>query len=189
VEKDWTAATLGRTLFPRAEDIPQSLAMAFMRMMMAYAKFESEVRALQGVVANDRNYGEQPKNRWAADERPKRMVKLIEEKLGHIPETEAIKQLLQDALDPTNRRNHLAHGTWWAFDPQTASIHVRGGTQRQNEDQFGEYSEETILAIAVRFESLEADLYKLRSDIEKRRGDDHDFDWSPPPCSENGASI
>jgi hypothetical protein len=182
VKKDW-AATLGRTLFPRAEAIPQSLAMAFMRMMMAHAKFESEVRALQSTVANDLNYGEQPRNRWPADRRPKLMVKLIEEKLGQIPETEAIEQLLQDAFDPTNQRNHLAHGIWWAFDPQTASIYVRGGIQREDEDQFGEYSEETILAIADRFETLEADLYKLRSDIEKRRGDDHDFDWSSPPCT------
>jgi hypothetical protein len=58
-KEDWIAR-LGRTLFPRADEIPQSLAMAFMRMMMAHAKFESEVCALQGVVANDRHYGEQP---------------------------------------------------------------------------------------------------------------------------------
>jgi len=83
------------------------------------------------------------------------MVKLIEEKLGQIPETETIEQLLQDAFDPSNQRNHLAHGIWWAFDPQTASIHVRGGIQRKNKDQFGEYCEETILAIADRFETLE----------------------------------
>jgi hypothetical protein len=182
VKKDWAAATLGQTLFPRAEAIPQSLAMAFMRMMMAHARFESEVRALQSTVANDRNYGEQPGNQWPANKRPKRMVELIEEKLGRIPETKAIKRLLQDAFDPTNQRNHLAHGIWWAFNPQTASIRVRGGIKREGEDQFDEYSEEDILAIAVRFETLEADLYKLRSDIEKRRGD-HDFDWSSPPCT------
>lgn len=77
--------------------------MAFMRMMMAHAKFESKVRALQSTVANDPNYGEQPRNRWPADKRPKLMVKLIKEKLGQIPETEAIEQLLQDALSrPTN---------------------------------------------------------------------------------------
>ena len=173
MKKNWAASTLGRTLFPPAEAIPQSLGVAFMRMMMAHAKFESE----------------QPGNRWAADKRPKLMVELIEEKLGQIPETRAIKQLLQDALDPTNQRNHLAHGIWWFFDPQTASIRVRGGIQREDEDQFGEYSEETISAIADRFETLEADLYKHRSNIEKRRGDAHDFDWSSPPCSEGGAPI
>jgi hypothetical protein len=29
--EDWMARLLGRTLFPRAEDIPQPLASAFMR--------------------------------------------------------------------------------------------------------------------------------------------------------------
>ena len=44
MKKDRAAAILGRTLFPRAEDIPQSLAMAFMRMMMAAEVRPSEVR-------------------------------------------------------------------------------------------------------------------------------------------------
>jgi len=92
VKKDWAAGILTQTLFPRAEDIPQSLAIAFMRMMMAHAKFESEVRALQGVVANDLHYGEQPENRWSADKRPKRMAKLIEKKLGQIAEIRAHKE-------------------------------------------------------------------------------------------------
>jgi hypothetical protein len=183
VKKDWAAAILGRTLFPRAEDIPQSLAMAFMRMMMAHARFESEVRALQSVVANDQHYGEQPENLWSAKKRPKLMVKLIEKHLGQISETEQIKNLLEDACDSTNKRNYLAHGRWWAFVPSTATIHVRSGIQREDEDQFSEYSEETISAIADRFESLEAGLYKLRSDIENRRGDDHSFDGSSPPCT------
>jgi hypothetical protein len=182
-KEEWMARLLGRTLFPRAEDIPQLLAFAFMRMMMAHARFESEVRALQGVVANDRHYGEQPENLWSAKKRPKLMVKLIDKCLGQIPETEHIKKLLEDACDPTNKRNQLAHGRWWAFDPNTATIHVRGGIQREDEDQFGEYSEETISAIADRFETLEAELYKLRSAIENRRGDDHSFDWSSPPCT------
>jgi hypothetical protein len=182
-KEDWMARLLGRTLFPRAEDIPQPLAIAFMRMMMAHAKFESEVRALQSTVANDLSYGEQPQNLWSVKKRPKLMVKLIEKRLGQIPETGHIKKLLEDACDPTNKRNQLAHGTWWAFDPSTATIHVRGGIQREDEDQFGEYSEETISAIADSFETLEADLYKLRSEIETRRDDDHSFDWSSPPCT------
>jgi hypothetical protein len=139
-------------------------------------------RALQGVVANDGYYGEQPKNQWSAKERPKLMAKLIAERLGQIPETEEIEKLLKDACDPTNNRNRLAHGRWWAFDPSTATIQVRGGIQRKDEDQFGEYSEETISAIAERFETLEAHLYKLRSNIENR-GDNHSFDGSPPPVT------
>jgi hypothetical protein len=181
--EDWMRRLLGRTLFPRANDIPPSFAIAFMRMMMAHANFESEVCALQGVVAHDRYYGEQPKNLWSAKERTKLMVKLIAERLGQIPETEDIKKLLEDACDPTNNCDRLAHGRWWAFDPSTATIQVRGGIQRKGEDQFGEYSEETISAIAERFETLEADLYKLRSNIENRRGDNHSFDGSPPPVT------
>jgi hypothetical protein len=109
------------------------------------------------------------------------MAKLIQKCLGQIPETEQIKKLLEEACDPADRRNRLAHGRWWAFDLGTATIHVRGGIQRKNEDQFSEYSEDSISAIASTFEALEAGLYKLRSAIEKRRGNDHSFDWSPPP--------
>jgi hypothetical protein len=180
VKKDWAGPILGRTLFPRAEDIPQSLAMAFMRMMMEHANFELQVRALQSAVANDRNYGEQARNQWTAVKRPRQMVKLIEKNLGQIPETEAIKKLLQDAIVPSNQRNRLAHGTWWSFDPRTTTISVRGGVQREDEDQFSDYTEERILGIADAFEALEAELYKLRRNIKNRRGD-HDFDWAPPP--------
>jgi hypothetical protein len=72
---------------------------------------------------------------------------------------------------------------WWSFDPQTASIHVRGGLQRKGEEQFQEYTEQTISAIADRFETLDANLYTLRSNIEQQRGDTHDFDGSPPPAT------
>jgi hypothetical protein len=178
--QNWMERLLARTLFPRAQDIPQPFAVAFMRMMMAHARFELGVRALQGVVADDPYYGEKPGNLWSADKRPKLMVKLINEKLGPIQETEPIKKLLREACDPTDKRNHLAHGTWWAFDAKTATIQVRGGIQRKDKDQFGEYSEAAILDIAERFEALEADLYKLRSNIENRRGG-HSFDWSSPP--------
>jgi hypothetical protein len=107
VKKDWAAAILERTLFPRAEDIPQSLAMVFMRMMMAHAKFESQVRALQSTVANDLNYGELPRNRWRANERPTLMVELIEEKLGQIPG--AMPNLLNHLAAPSCTRL----GSYW----------------------------------------------------------------------------
>ena len=175
MKKDWTAAILSRTLFPRAEDIRQ-LTMVLMRMMMAHAKFESQVRALQSCVADDLNFGEQARNQWKARDRAKHMTALIAEKLGQIPETEAIVKLLNDAIAPSDERNFLAHGTWWSFDPQTATISVRGDIQRGDEDRFREYSEKTILGIADRFETLEAELYKLRSDIEKQYGEAHDFD-------------
>jgi len=90
--EDWMARLLGRTLFPRAQDIPQPLASAFMRMMMVHANFESEVRALQGVVANSPYYGEQPENLWSAKKRPKLMAKLIEKCLGPDPGDRADKE-------------------------------------------------------------------------------------------------
>jgi hypothetical protein len=171
------------TLFPKAEAIPQSLAIAFLRMMLAHAAFEREVRSLQSSVARDpndpndpnTNFGEQACNQWDPRKRAKRMTKLIEDKLGQIPETEAIAKLLDDAVAPTDARNHLTHGTWWSISSPTATIKVRGGIQREGEHQFADYTEERIRGIADEFETLEAELYKLRSKIEDRRGD-HDFD-------------
>jgi len=153
---------------------------AFLRMMMAHAAFEREVRSLQNSVArnpNDANanFGEQARNRWDPRKRAKLMTELIEEKLGQIPETVAIAKLLDDAVSPTDERNHLAHGTWWSVSLPTATISVRGGIQREDEDQFADYTEGRIQAIADEFETLAAELYKLRSKIEDRRGD-HDFD-------------
>jgi hypothetical protein len=78
------------TLFPQPQDIPR-LTIAFMQMMMAHAAFEREVRILQSSVTKDPNFGEQRNNQWSADKRPNRMAKLIEEKLGQIPETKAIR--------------------------------------------------------------------------------------------------
>jgi hypothetical protein len=103
------------------------------------------------------------------------MVKLIEENLGQIPETKAIHKLLKDARAPGNKRNDLVHGTWWRFERRTATITVRRGSQRKNKDQFAEYTEERILEIADAFKDIAVELYKLRRDIENRRGD-HDRD-------------
>jgi hypothetical protein len=162
------------TLFPQPEDIPE-LTTAFMRMMMAHAKFEREVRTLQSSVTKDPNFGEQRNNQWPARERPNRMAKLIEEKLGQIPETKAIVKLLKDARVPNDKRNELVHGTWWRFNPRTATITVRAGSRQKNKNQFAEYTEERILEIADAFKAFSAELYKLRRDIENRRGD-HDGD-------------
>jgi hypothetical protein len=146
------------TVFPQPEDIPQ-LTAAFMRMMMAHAAFEWEVRTLQSSVTKDPNFGEQRKNQWPAGKRPRLMAKLIDEKLGQIPESKAIRKLLKDACVPCYKRNDLVHGTWWRFEQQTETITVRLGSQQKNKDTFAE----------------SAELYKLRRDIESRRGD-HDGD-------------
>lgn len=173
------------TLFPKPKAIPQSLAIAFLRMMMEHARFELQVRLMQSSVAigqakrrrrsSNPDFGEQPRNQWKTRDRAKLMKKLIAKKLGKIPETQDIVKLLKDAISPSDVRNRLAHGTWWSFDSRTATIRVRGGIQRKGETQFANYTERCIQAIAEKFETLEAELYKLRSKIEDRRGD-HDFD-------------
>src|SRR5262249_4524395 len=121
------------------------------------------------------DFGEQPHNQWKTGDRAKLMKKLIAKKLGKIPETKDIVKLLKDAIAPSDVRNRLAHGTWWSFDPRTTTIKVRGGIQRKGETQFAYYTEMCILATAEKFETLEAELYKLRSKIEDRRAD-HDVD-------------
>jgi hypothetical protein len=127
------------------------------------------VRLLQSSVAIGRmkrrrraskpDFGEQPRNQWKSRDRAK-CKKLIAKKLGEIPETKAIVKLLKDAIAPSDVRNRLAHGTWWSFDPQTATIGVRGGIQRKGETQFAYYTEMCIRATAEKFETLEAELYK-----------------------------
>jgi hypothetical protein len=107
------------------------------------------------------------------------MTALIGEKLGQTPETEAIAKMLSDAIAPSDERNLLADGRWSSFDPQTATISIRGGIQREDEDQFADYNEERILAVAYAFKALEIELYKQRREIEHRRGNDHDFDSRP----------
>jgi hypothetical protein len=110
-----TSDLAGQTFFP-AGAVPLSLAIAFLPIMMAHAAFEREVRSLQSSVARDpndpsTNFGEQARNRWDPRKRAELMIKLIEEKLGQIPETEAIAKLLDDAVAPNDARNDLAHGT------------------------------------------------------------------------------
>jgi hypothetical protein len=178
-----TTDLTGVTFFPKPEAVPLSLAIAFLRVMMAHGVFEREVRSLQSSVARDpndpsANFGEQTRYRWDPRKRAKLMTELIEEKLGQIPETEAIAKLLDDVVAPTDARNHLAHGTWWSVSSPTATIKVRGGIQRKGEDQFADYTEQCIRAIAHEFETLAAELFKLRCNIEHRRGD-HDFDETP----------
>ena len=93
------------TLFPKAKAIPQSLAIAFLRMMMEHARFELQVRLLQSSVAigqgkrrrrcSKPDFGEQPRNQWKTRDRAKLMKKLIAKKLGKIPETKDIVKLLK----------------------------------------------------------------------------------------------
>src|SRR5262245_6251819 len=108
---------------------------AFVRLMFAHVEFERRFSDLQGVITGDPNFGEQPSNQWRPRERPQRMTKLIlmeKERLGDVPEASQIERALKAAIPHCDRRNLLAHGTWWRFDPVQQVITVRSGLNRPN---------------------------------------------------------
>jgi hypothetical protein len=174
--------------FPEAESMP-SLAMAFMRMMFAHAEFEEHVRDLQDTIMKT-----PPKRPHVfarllrllsrgfkiggglgnARQRPKRMAKLIKERPGLVENQEAseIGRILKAAIGPCDQRNLLAHGRWWRFDPKTSTITIRG--ERKGEPEWAEYTGPKISDIHFELNELVEDLYKVRREIERRRGD-HDI--------------
>jgi hypothetical protein len=161
--------------FPEAQDIAP-LAIAFANMMFAHAQFEREVRDLQGTLTGKMDFGEQPRNQLRnARQRPELMAALINEHAGAIPEAEAIRKILTDAIMPCDDRNHLAHGEWWHFDPVSSTIHTRGGTQwTEGSFDHREWTLTTMSAVTEKFKDLEIDLYKLRRVIQERIGPTRD---------------
>jgi hypothetical protein len=155
--------------FPEPGEI-EPLAMAFAQMMFAHAAFEAEVCQLQGAITGDPDFGEQVHNQWGAQVRPEHMAKLIDQHFGEtIPEKAPIVQLLTHAKAPCDDRNLLAHGQWWRFDPNTSTIDVRGG--RQRDDGCVEHNRFTVAGIheiIEKFKNLEAELFKLRRSIADR---------------------
>lgn len=155
--------------FPEPQEI-EAHAMAFARLMFEHAAFEREVATLQDAVTREHGFGERRGNQWSARERPDRMVELIEQRQGQLPETKSIKKLLDDAIAPSDQRNLLAHGTWWCFNRRTSAICVRGTTRWAGDNEPPEHRDFTladIKALADRFEDLAADLYPLRREIER----------------------
>ena len=64
--------------FPDADEPAlQPFTQAFVGLMFAHAAFERRVSDLMGVITGVYGFGECPENQWKADERPKRMRKLI----------------------------------------------------------------------------------------------------------------
>jgi hypothetical protein len=53
------------------------------------------------------------------------LAKLISDHLGSIPEADAIRKILKDAIPVYEARNLLAHGHWYSFDPATSTIEAR----------------------------------------------------------------
>jgi hypothetical protein len=173
--------------FPQAVAIP-SFAMAFMDMMFAHAEFEEQVRDLQDTIT--RTPGRRPHvferllrllnlaretsgDLGTARQRPKRIARLIKGRPGLVEDQEAreIDRILKAAIEPCDRRNLLAHGRWWRFDLKTRTITIRG--ERKEGPEWAEYTEGKILEIDGQLSALAAHLYRVRRDIENRRGD-HD---------------
>jgi len=100
------------------------------------------------------------------------MVKLIEKYRGKdFAETARIKQLLSDAIDPCNDRNHLAHGDWWRFNRRTSTVDVRGGTRwegLETSPEHREYTASQIHGAAEKLGTIGDELYKIRRKITSR---------------------
>lgn len=80
--------------FPEAGDPAIApFATVFLRVMFAHAEFEARARELQAIVAGGQLAGPPRK----ASERPKRMRKLIRERLGEISELANISDCLVQA--------------------------------------------------------------------------------------------
>jgi len=162
--------------FPKAEAVPK-FAMAFTNLMFAHAEFEEQVRDLETAIKRTR-----PKRPHAAKtggvgdarQRPKRMAKLIKDRPGLVTnqETKQIVEILKTAIGPCDKRNLFAHGRWWRFYPKTSTIRIRG--ERKGKPKAVDCTETEILGIADELRGLVLDLYKVRAEIERRRGD-HDI--------------
>jgi len=152
--------------FPDADQVMPH-AMAFARLMIAHAGFEAGIRNLQGAVAGDDSFGEQPRNQWKAHERAERMVKLIKDKIGDIEEAQPIADILIDAIKPTDDRKLLAHGHWCRFNPENSVLTVRRGRIRPGESMDVYWTAAEIDVLAATFDDLEAELFKLRREFER----------------------
>jgi hypothetical protein len=153
-------------------DVPalQPFTQAFVRMMFAHAAFEHRVSDLMNVITGIVGFGEQPDARWSADQRPKRMKKLINEyRPDGLPETADIVACLKRSISFFRKRNLLAHGAWWEFNEDADSITVRAGVEWPNEDQHRTFTVAEIQDTANSLDELEVvELWKLQRAIEAR---------------------
>ena len=120
--------------FPDADEPAlQPFTQSFVQLMFAHAAFERRVSDLMEVITGDDGFGERQENQWKADQRPKRMKKLIREhRPNGLPETDAIVACLKRSMSFCRDRNLLSHGSWWEFNANT--ITVRSGIARANQD-------------------------------------------------------
>jgi hypothetical protein len=153
---------------PDPEEI-EDHAIAFAGMMFAHAALEREISALQDAITKTPGFSEQPGNQSDARVRPARVVKLIETyRENGFPQRKKIESLLRDAIRPCEQRNHLAHGTWWCFDPHTLAIVVRDARRWHQETppEQREYTAEDVYGLMEKFKAIEAELYSIRLAID-----------------------
>ncbi len=150
--------------FPEPDEIVDH-AVAFAGMMFAHAGLEREINALQHAISKTPDVSKQRANQWAPRLRPFRMIKLIETYRGpDFPHTKEIETLLNEAIDPCELREYLAHGLWWCFNSRTSSVVVRANSQE--ESRYREYTADDIYNLATQFKRLESEIHKLRRLIE-----------------------
>jgi hypothetical protein len=147
-------------------------AIAFARMMFAHAVFEREVRLLvDGINPKKPGFGERPENQWTASESGTgKIIILIKHHRGSgLPQTEQIKNLLNEAIHPCRDRDFLAHGTWCCFNRRRLTIEVRRG-QRWGQPELPPenraYAVRDILKLARKFKDLQVELDKIRRSLE-----------------------
>jgi hypothetical protein len=115
--------------FPDPNEIAPH-AIAFARMMFAHAELE---RGIIGRRHQHEGTGFWRTTRESMDgirEWTEKIIDLIIKHRGNdLPETERIKNLLNEAVDLCRQRNFLAHGTWWCFNRRTLTVKVRSGVR------------------------------------------------------------
>lgn len=153
-----------KTYFPSGDTI-RPFAHAFVEAMLAQADLEREFYMLQAAISGEPEFGKS--NRWAAEDRPKKLAKLIRDRHGSIPEADAIRKILKDAIPAYKARNLLAHGHWWSFDPATSTIEARAWHGEADPRNF---SAAEIWSLRDQFKEFLAELHKLRLEIELRNG-------------------
>ena len=154
--------------FPDADEPAlQPFTKAFVRLMFAHAAFEHRVSDLMDTITGVVGFGEQPKSRWSADNRPKLMKRLINEHHPEgLPETADIVACLRRSIPFCRDRNLLAHGSWWEFNVDT--ITVRSGVEWPEQDRHRTFTVAEIQDTASLLDDLEVELWKLQSAIEAR---------------------
>jgi hypothetical protein len=151
------------TYFPVVEEVGP-FGPAFLRLMFAYAEFERRVGELQKAITGKPSFSE--KNHWGAQERSKRMSKLIRANAKRISvppdHVTQIVKVLKQAISPSDLRNLLVHGDWWIFHADGQIITVRRDKLRRGQKRFEDIKIEEVSSAANELLELEIELYKLQ---------------------------